>query len=292
VVRVELKQLVREIVKEEKQHRPAILRARSNHHVRESRGTYKGDSYAKKSARLRVWEIVQRALGNEVFSWGPHVFLTSHEGGDAATLRGLGVPISALIGVDVDASALAQFEAKYPGVVTRNSDVGHVLSEMKTAPASVFLDFSSQVSNHTLNKVRTALRVLKPGGVLACTFAIGREKTWSGRGLRPCEERLQIVEEAVRQELGYKPKVLTRLRYSSEALTGEGWSLMFVIVLQVIQGKDPESAKLYELNIQDLYRDVYRHRNNPNLRLLINCPENKAESLRARVKSYPPPRVT
>lgn len=296
VVRVELKQLVRELVREEKDQvrvpRATVRKQRpATYGSSKSRSTYRGDSQTKKSARLRVWEVIRLALPKE-FMQGPHVFLASKEGGDASTLRGMDVPDSAMLAVDCDAAALREFERRYPEIPNRNTDVAYALRDMEKTPASIFLDFSSQVSDQTFNKVQFALRHLEKGKVLACTFAIGREKHWNGNGDAPCEERIRMVESFVQQELGYKPRVLLRLRYTSESPTGPGSSLMFVVVFQTTPGKDEGAAKLTEIGVQDLYRDAYRYRDNPNLRWLINCSEDKTEALRKRVIEYPPPRVT
>ncbi len=296
VVRVELKQLVRQLVQEERSQ-VRVPRAAARHKrpaiygSPKSRSTYRGDSQTKKSARLRVWEIIRLAVPKE-FLQGPHVFLASKEGGDASTLRGMDVPDSAMLAVDCDAAALRDFEQRYPEVPNRNTDIAHALRDMKRAPASIFLDFSSQVSDQAFSKVRSALHHLEKGKVLACTFAIGREKHWNGNGEAPCEERIRMVESFVQQELGYQPRVLLRLRYTSESPTGPGSSLMFVVVFQMTPSKKGDSAELKEIGVQDLYRDAYRYRDNPNLRWLINYSEDKTEALRKRVIEYPPPHVT
>lgn len=291
IVRVELKQLAREIIREEggKIVRPSEI---------ENRSTYKGDSQAKKSVRLRIWELIQKTLGQAAFIRGPHVFLASHEGGDASTLRGLGIPDSSMVAVDMESTAVHLFEEKFPEVAIYHQDVNHVLKGLKEHPASVFLDFSSHVSESTLERVQTALRVIKPGGILACTFAVGREKNWTGQESRTrsknraYEERFKIVKECVAQKLGYAPKVLRRLRYTSESTKGPGSSIMCVIVFQVIRRKDDIGSRLQEIGMHDMYRDAYRHKDNPKLRWLLNYDEAGAEALRKRVTNYPPPRVT
>ena len=290
IVRVELRQFAREVIKEEVPPESAA-RIKSAYSEPTKHGTYKGDSLAKKSARLRVWEAVHRAPGQNIVR-GLHVFLASHEGGDASTLRGLGVPDSAMLAVDSDQSAVREFRTKFPEVQCRNADIASVLNSSTLRPTSVFLDFSSQVSDNTFSKVKAAVHGICPGGVLACTFAIGREKNWSGSKQDACEARLQMVEDFIKKELSFKPVVLLRLRYMSESTTGPGSSIMCVIVVQIAKGKDAENSKLQTLGLNDLYRDIYRYRNSSKLHWLINCTEENTESLRARVKEYPPPRVT
>ncbi len=290
IVRVELKLLAREIIREEIGDKvvqsPEV----------ENRSTYKGDSQTKKSVRLRVWELVQKTLGQKAFIRGPHVFLASHEGGDASTLRGLGVPDSAMIAVDMEQTAVHLFREKFPGVMAHPRDVQLVLKELEQRPTSVFLDFSSQVSENTLERVKAALHVIKPGGILACTFAVGREKNWqetqSQSKYRAYEERLGIVEGCVAHELGYAPRVLRRLKYISESAKGPGSSIMCVIVFQIVRKRDAAESKLQEIGMHDMYRDAFRHRKNRQLRWLFNYDEDRAESLRQRVTDYPPPRVT
>ena len=290
IVRVELRQLVREIVQEEAPRRGPIRNA-----AVESRSTYRGDSQAKKAVRLRVWELVQRVLGQDVFARGNHVFLASQEGGDASTLRGLGVKDRAMLAVDIDSAAIREFSARFPEIPTKHDDVAAVLERLSEPPASIFLDFTSQVSDHTFNKMRTALHTIRSGGVLACTFAVGREKHASfksGPTRDAVEERLRVVEGFVEYELNYKPRVLSRMRYTSESTAGPGSSLMCVIVFQIRHGKDAEGAQLQEIGMQDMRRDLYRYRNSAELHWLFNCTTHKAEALRERVKAYPPPRVT
>lgn len=289
IVRVELKQLARQVIRESNFRSPIQHKKPVETLYQEPKRayTFRGDSRSKKSARLRVWELIQKTIGTKAFLRGPHLFLASHEGGDASTLRGLGVPDKSMIAVDIDAEALSQFLKHYPHVPARNQDVAYVLGDV-TNLESVFLDFSSQVSDQTLNKVRFALRAVKPNGVVACTFAIGREKQWNGSKSGSCKARLRVVEEFLQKELSYKPRVLARIRYMSDSIFGSG-SLMCVIVVQLRAGRDAKDSKLHRLGFHDLQRDAQRHLNNPNLRWLLNYSQDKTEALRARIKEYPPP---
>lgn len=295
IVRVEIRKLVRETVRGATLH--VVERPVPAHYgpVSEPVTTYRGDSHAKKSARLRVWELIQKTIGRTAFRQGPHLFLASREGGDASVLRGLGVLDRALLAVDIDAHALQEFHKHYPNVPCRNQDVAYVMSEYNRKLESAFLDFSSQVNENTLNKVRFALRAIKPNGVLACTFAIGREKWWNGAREDDTpgtsEDRLDIVESFLADELDYGPRVLSRMHYMSESVRGPG-ALMGVIVVQLKPGRAARGSKLRRLDYHDLQRDVLKHSNNPNLSWLLNCTEDKAEALRKRVREYPPPRVT
>ena len=94
------------------------------------------------------------------------------------------------------------------------------------------------------------------------------------------------------EHVGVPYHILHRFRYTSESMSGPGSSLLFVIVFQMNAGKETPESALKEIGIQDLYRDIYRHQDNPELHWLINCSEQKTEALRSRVKAYPPPRVT
>lgn len=295
IVRVEIRKLVREAVRGAELH--VIERPTPVHYgpVSEPTTNYRGDSHAKKSARLRVWELIHKMVGHTAFHQGPHLFLASREGGDASVLRGFGVPDRAMLAVDIDARALQEFHRNYPDVPCRNQDVAYVLSEYSRKLESAFLDFSSQVNENTLNKVRFALRAIKPNGVLACTFAIGREKWWNGARENDTpgssEDRLDIVESFLSDELEYHPRVLSRMHYMSESIRGPG-ALMGVIVFQLKAGRDARRSKLHRLDYHDLQRDVLRHISSPNLSWLLNCTDDKAEALRKRVREYPPPRVT
>jgi hypothetical protein len=264
------------------------------HHQEEVRrpSVYRGDSRSKKSVRLRVWELVRKTVGAAAFRSGPHLFLASREGGDASTLRGLGVPDRAMVAVDADERALQEFIKHYPEIPCRHQDVARVLSEYNQEFASVWLDFSSQVTESTMKKVKSALQAIRPGGVLACTFTIGREKWWNGSNeydtQGTSEDRLRVVHEFLTDKLLYKPRVLARLEYISESVRGPG-ALMGVIVVQMQTGRDAKHSRLQTIGFHDMHRDAFRYVDDPNLCWLLNITEDKADELRARVREYPPP---
>lgn len=289
IVRSTLQSLAREMVQEE------IRNGSWNIPQLGSRSTYPGDSEAKKSVRLRVWELVRDVLGLDSFKKGKHIFLASHEGGDASTLRGLDVPDSSMIAIDMNMEELRHFRTKFPDVMSYHGDVDKILREIceVAKPASVFLDFSSHVSENTLQRVKTAIHTITPGGVLACTFAVGREKHWNKKpslsNYKVYESRFAIIEECIENELGYKPKVLKKLRYTSESMKGPGSSIMCVLIVQLARGRG--ARELVSISVQDLYRDAYRYRRSPALKWLLNLDLDRAEVLRKRVVDYPPPRV-
>jgi hypothetical protein len=286
VVRVEIRNIARDTVREMK---PV---ARPSVETRDRTPAYKGDSHAKKSARLRVWELVLKTIGTKAFRKGLHLFLASREGGDASTLRGLGVPDQAMLAVDLDAKALSEFRRHYPDVPCRHQDVGDVLDEYHRKLESVWLDFSSQVTENTLKRVGRAVQAIRPGGVLACTFAIGREKWWYGAREDDTpgtsEDRLNVLQGFLADQLPYSPRVLARFEYQSESIRGPG-ALMAVMVVQMQAGRDAKNSRLQALDYHDLQRDALRYVGDPNLCWLLNLTEDKAEKLRARVREYPPP---
>lgn len=244
---------------------------------------YKGDSWAKKSVRLRTWEGVQRVLGHARFASGPHLFLSSSEGGDASVLRALGAPDEAMLAVDWDRKAAASFAASYPGVKIEVAEVSGVLASGRRL-TSAFLDFSCQVSFPLLKSVRLAAASVRPGGIVACTFCIGRER---GTRWTSVQERFLSVEAEIVAVLGRRPDVMHAFSYSSSSVHGPG-SLMGVLVARAAPASGP-FPPVERLSIQDFYRDVMRHSDSPVLHLLFNCSVARAKSLRSRVAEYPPP---
>jgi hypothetical protein len=250
--------------------------------------SYRGDSRAKKAVRLRVWEAVRDSLGEALFVGGPHLFLCSREGGDASVLRGLGVPDASMIAVDSDPSAAVLFCESYPGVTVTVSDVGNVLPLLPAPLSSAYLDFTSHVSPATLQRVLLAARAVRPGGVVACTFASGRERGRARAAAGACESRLDAVESYLSENLGYRPAVMARMSYISESEEGRG-SNMCVLVFRTSPGGG-RLPRILRVRAYDLYRDVQRHLDSPSLGLLLNCADAQTAIIRDRVVAYPPER--
>jgi hypothetical protein len=223
------------------------------------------------------------ALGPKRFRSGPHLFLSSSEGGDASVLRGLRVSDDSMLAVDIDKEAVENFSVKFPTITILHTDVSKVLDDIHIPFESIYLDFSNQVSDYTLNRIGAAAKAVAPGGIVACNFSIGREKKFTGFS------RIEAVESFLEKKLGYKPEFLARMRYSSSSIYGPG-SHMCAIAFRTSPGGG-FIVPLRDIKIYDLYRDVERLRNNPRLHLLLNCSRTKAESLRSRVMAYPPPRA-
>jgi len=288
VIRRIVLQEIRELVVEAVQvsttdPRPDIIPARKRSVL------YKGDSWAKKSVRLRVWEAVLLSLGRQRFQAGPHLFLASREGGDASVLRALGAPDRSMIAVDWDEEAISEFKKIYPGIRTASDDVANVLVS-EDSFASVHLDLTSQITESYLARIILASKKIMPGGVIACAFTVGREKSFQ-KSINGCayDARLGTVLDSIRSSIGYKPRVLLQFKYRSDSIHGIGTN-MCVLVVQMVPFIEP-APKLQSISVYDFYRDIERHVNSRSLNLFINCSQSKTEELRARVMMYPPPRA-
>jgi len=250
---------------------------------------YKGDTLSKKCVRLRVWELVQSILGDN-FQLGKHLFLASHIGGDASVLHGLRVPYSNMVAVDSDKSAARDFIEKYPDIPIHTADVLNVLEVYARTGGSldsIYLDFTSQLSDHTLERALLAAKTVREGGVVACTFATGREKQTEWKGSAP---RFRALEEHLGSKSGRSITVLARLKHSSSSERGPG-SHMCTLVVGVgsVSYNWVSQGSEYKVGLYDLYRDIQRLADHPRLSCLLNSSEYATQALLQRVKSYPPP---
>lgn len=288
IVVEEIRTLIRAAVLEELRNRECNRESVCDPMPRQM-GVYRGDTWAKKCVRLRVWLAIRDLLGNSRFKDGLHVFLASGNCGDASVLRGLGVPDRAMLAVDHDPEAVRLFRSTYPSIPIRFADVADVLKSCRS-PDSVYLDFTSQVSNATLQRTVLAIQSIAPGGVVACAFSVGREKEFGPfpQGVSGCESRLDFVLDYVTEKVGYRPAVVARMRYMSESVMGRGTN-MCVLVMRPGDRPGPVPP-IVRIRSYDLYEDVYKMASHPALASLINCTEAETAYILGRVRNYPPVR--
>jgi hypothetical protein len=157
---------------------------------------YKGESPAKKMARIQYWISLRETMGLNHFQKSKHMVLASRECGDVSALLGLGVQASNIIAVDIDPLAIDAVKSRFPGVKAIHGDVVTVARTMNRKLSSVFLDFCGYAGPKAINTVgRVVSHGLANDGFLGCGFMKGREKG-TARGLvqESQNEVLQIME--------------------------------------------------------------------------------------------------
>ncbi len=260
--------------------RDTIREVRTN-----QRNNYKGDSKTKKAVRLNVWECIRNTLGTK-FESGRHMFLCSCEGGDASVLSGLGLDYDSMIAVDHDPKSVTSFHNKFPNVEVHKSDISEALLDHDDL-SSIYLDFTSQVSDSSLKHVYNATKALNPNGVIACTFSVGREKELNlNDNDNACLTRVRIFESYLKKRLGFKPNTLAYFSYKSDSDSRYG-SLMLVIVFQVKPQK-LKNTPFHKIDIYDFYRNIERLMHHQNLCSLLNSNETQVGIWCKRVREYPP----
>ncbi len=140
------------------------------------KNNHRGDSLAKKIARFEFYIRLRAWFGEERFRRLTFCYLASFEGGDAAVLTSLGVPLESQLAVDFDAEALGLFADKYPGVKTHLGPIQNITGMEFDC---VFVDLCSSLSGDSVDTIKQSTRLIsKPGSVFA--FAIQRAREWRG----------------------------------------------------------------------------------------------------------------
>jgi hypothetical protein len=142
--------------------------------------TYKGESFAKKLARLYFWVQVRELLGDARFYRQTHLVLASREGGDISVLLGMGVDPKRILAVESNAEAAAICSQKFPSVRVVYGGVASIASAPELASetiASAFLDFCSPLNEGVVDTAfRVVQRALGDGAALGVALLRGRER--------------------------------------------------------------------------------------------------------------------
>lgn len=220
---------------------------------------YSGDTPAKKVARLVAWKRAKE-LARSRFLTGQHLVLLSAEAGDVATLRGCGVHVSKIVGVDIDKHAIASARRKYPELECVHDDIAAVTREVakrKTPIATVLLDFCGPLSDATVGKAIEVSEHLPHGAVLMMVTKMGRERgRWAdavnaAKSTAPPASRVFYLRtDLITRELVLGCAPLGRrfapdcyYRYSSERMTGESSHMLLTIgVVSKERVKAPKRA--------------------------------------------------
>lgn len=135
--------------------------------------TYKGDSPGKKVSRLRTWITLLR-IGRVLRLPYMGSLVLAGEGGDLATLGGLGVPMDTVTAVDLDSDWLEYCSEVYPKVRTIHGEVGAVSRGVPFNLAHI--DFCGGLCAANIKTVADVVRnVNSHPAVIAVTMLKGRE---------------------------------------------------------------------------------------------------------------------
>jgi hypothetical protein len=138
--------------------------------------TYKGESPGKKLARARTWSVISLHLGSRLRSGGKIAVLASREGGDVATLLGLGVPASSIVAIDRDAEAAAACQARWPAVDVRVGDAFEIAEKMGGKCVVAFFDLCGPLDGIACAGFTRVARRLPRDAILAVAGMRGRER--------------------------------------------------------------------------------------------------------------------
>lgn len=171
-------------------------------------GEYRGETNAKRVARLILGRSIQQQLASVTTSSRPKAICLAGDGGDARMLRALGMPVADIVCVDRDEAALRKVSLLVPGADFRLGDIRTVIGTLADdSLCCALLDFCGHVTRTVRFTVRLIARKLQVPGFLSVTYLRGREtlttagiregkRCWDGQEhlLRP-DEKMQAYRE-------------------------------------------------------------------------------------------------
>lgn len=208
-----------------------------------STDTYKGESPAKKIARLQYWSSVIPVFGLDAFKKGKHLVLSSREGGDISVLLGFGVPPKNIIAVEMNVEAARQAQEKFPEVEIIQDDVFAVARRHHRGLSSAFFDFCSPISDALLKKViGTCAYGIKDNGVLGCGFLAGRERGEISGLVESEKEDASALEDAILSQSN--EEMLERLQLFPE-IHGPNGEVVAKVNLAAAFERDPDQYRKF-----------------------------------------------
>lgn len=142
---------------------------------------YRGDSPGKKLVRLDFWSAVL-ALDPEAARDASALVLAGHEGGDVATLLGLGLSPKSIVAAERSEQAARLCAARWPGVEVRVEDIAKTARRRVGSWWAALLDSCSPICS-SLDEDVAALRQLSIPHI-GIGFLMGRDKGNVGFRLR------------------------------------------------------------------------------------------------------------
>jgi len=134
--------------------------------------TYKGESPAKKLARLEFWTRAVSIMGDRA---GRIAVLASREMGDYGVLSALGMA-ERVVAIDRCASAVEAAKSKYPSADVRHTEAATLRLETQEPIACAFLDFCSPICVDIIDTLALFAERGTPGDLLGVGFLKGREQ--------------------------------------------------------------------------------------------------------------------
>jgi hypothetical protein len=166
-------------------------------------GVFKGDTIAKKLARLETWQTAHDLLGEKRFNRGPHLFLAGPLAPDMGVAMGLGASSGELIAVDQDANVAESAQWRWSGLDVRHEDATSTVANRvlnKIGFNFIFLDFCAQMKDDNIDTVGLALvEGLNTHGVLAAAFQASREMPEEGEYHREIMKVRSVLAEQIEQ---------------------------------------------------------------------------------------------
>lgn len=169
--------------------------------------TYKGDTHAKRLARLHFWMRIRDYFG-DTFRSRRFAYLASSAGGDASVLDGLGVPADQQLAIDIDAVALSRFHDRHPRVPIALGDAGQILGGWAGRKFDVvFLDLCCNPSPRCASLLKRASRATRHGSIFAYAFQRGREAPGLMAAFKTAMDAAEPSRAKVAAAFGERPRV-------------------------------------------------------------------------------------
>jgi hypothetical protein len=157
--------------------------------------TYAGESWAKKLARARYWELVHTHFLTRIIP-GQHLVLASRECGDLAVCDALGYDC---VGAERNHDAYKTAFAKYGDRVVFG-DVARVASGRRLCHA--FLDFCGVLNGVSAQTVADVAEHISVGGLLGVAFQKGRDPYELKSAIQPRSRRERRMLQATSRRAG------------------------------------------------------------------------------------------
>lgn len=141
--------------------------------------TYRGETPVKSVNRFLYWYKTMTEVGESKFCSGKFLVLVSREAGDISCLLGLGVPISNIVGVEINPEAAEKARKRYPEAEIITGDVAEIVKKRQRRRVFDFayLDLCGCVGEQIIDTCRTVIQWgMKSTACIGWTVQVGREK--------------------------------------------------------------------------------------------------------------------
>lgn len=136
---------------------------------------YKGDSVAKKIARLEFWLRVCELYADKDRSKMKVLVLAGPQSGDVACLLGLGFSPANIVAVDVERDRVEKVRKRFPDVRVYVGDVEAYCRKHEREFDIAFLDWCDPLRPVVFRRTTSCMRAVRSGGLLAVEILNGRD---------------------------------------------------------------------------------------------------------------------